>query len=182
MEDEKAKSEIKTNTIFQNRRLIAINKQLKEELALASDEVKVSDDTSVADLLASVEEANGIIDGLKEELSVGNIALKGLEDDNIQISDKCNGLEVELDEMKEKTVADPTYNEEFNSLKSDYEALKRRLGSAEYQFISVEAVEGIIENMKEDTKAVFDDFCRQSSSERLRRVSTWEFGGRGQER
>ena len=54
-----------------------------------------------------------------------NNALKALEDDNIQLSDKCNVLQVELDEQKVKAAAGPTYNEEeCISLKRDYEALK----------------------------------------------------------
>ena len=73
--------------------------------------------------------------------------------DKEQMGGRIAAFKVEIAALKAGVGED-----KFEALKGEYEALKRRLGSADYKFLSAESVEEIVDKMKAPTKEMFDAF------------------------
>ena len=68
------------------------------------------------------------------------------------------------EELDSREVMEPT-NEEFRAIKAEYDALKRRLGSAEYKFISASDIEAIEASMDAETKEFLIEFNNENFTE-----------------
>jgi hypothetical protein len=91
--------------------------------------------------------------------------LKQLEeslDDNANMMERMNVLKEEIKILQsENSSLSKAEDGVDDGIRAENEALKRRLGSEEYKFLSGSSVAGVIESMDIDTKLSYDAFIEK---------------------
>ena len=129
-----------------------------EEVYLDSEAEVFEENKKLAKSVACLESAIVVIRDKLQKSMNGNDELG-----------KANKALTELvakqkEELDSREVMEPT-NEEFRAIKAEYDALKRRLGSAEYKFISASDIEAIEASMDAETKEFLIEFNNEDFTE-----------------
>jgi hypothetical protein len=132
------------------------------EFSTVSNEEKCN---KCIDMENTIAELKNKEDKLNEE---NEESLEQFEDyltEKARLMRRITCLKEEIGNLKEENVRLGNNDSNPNEIKVENDALKRRLGSNEYKFLSTSAVEDIVEKMEAETKTFYSAFKEKNFGE-----------------